>query len=783
MTVSLGGLVEENDATGVHVVFFSYVGDGITRDSFDITDDRFEILAYGSLLWQLKLKIGESLDHESHDGSFELTFSVTDDEGNASTETVSIVITDVNEAPVFMHDSYTETISEDITVGSAIETLVAQDVDDGDSLTYSITDGNEDGFFDIDAKTGRVIITDLDAWTARTIYKLTVVATDSVGLTDTADLTIKNPAVGTGDDDVNNIVGTRDPDTIYGYGGNDIIKGGNGDDTLYGGAGNDNIRGNGGSDTLFGGAGNNILRGNSGKDFFVLNTDGSGTDTVKDFKTSHDDKIRVYVDPEIDTLGELLTAFGLWKAGSTIYKIVDNLDVVTNEDNDIAIMELENFDGGITDAMFDFVAPITLSTSGDGHVAENDDSGADTAITLTVTHSNITLTSANFAVSDERFEIEEDGNNWKFGLKNGEMLDYESAGEHEITVWVSDDINTATIKVNVEVTNADDGDATVTISGHEVGLVSVDDILTATLGEDPDGLNSDVAVTYRWFHKGDPDKDIGTGSTYTVANTDDGKIIGVEVGYTDNFGATPSVTEITELTVGAALRVIRPPKGEEDKDHTLMPLFIDEASRIEGGNGADTITDGTGDDIIDGGPGDDRIDLGADMSGSDSDKVIYRIGDGSVARDGADIVTNFERGKDKIKFILERTSETADIDDYDGFLDYITGGTPDDLIDDKFWVNFNFDFDAEEATLEGISFHFRDGVFFSGGRLSSPIFRIEFADPLTVDEVKEVYSGRDKSTPLAKQGLLADFDYLDDFFGSSGDFQAIEFQVAEPDMV
>ena len=191
MTVLLAGLVQENDA-GAHVTYFNYVGGGITLDSFNVTDNRFEIVQQG-ILWKIQLIDGASLDYESHDGSFELTFHITDDEGNVSTEKVKIAITDVNEAPVFMHDSYSITISEDITVGSAIKTLVAQDVDADDPLTYSIIGGegggNDSGLFAIN-EDGEITLTGALDYETATTHTLSVQVEDSAGLTDTATVTI-----------------------------------------------------------------------------------------------------------------------------------------------------------------------------------------------------------------------------------------------------------------------------------------------------------------------------------------------------------------------------------------------------------------------------------------------------------------------------------------------------------------------------------------------------------------------------------------------------------------
>ena len=61
-------------------------------------------------------------------------------------------------------------------------------------------------------------------------------------------------------------VGDAHDDTIWGGSGNDILTGGDGDDTLYGGAGNDYLFGGAGNDTLYSGDGNDHLYGGSGND-------------------------------------------------------------------------------------------------------------------------------------------------------------------------------------------------------------------------------------------------------------------------------------------------------------------------------------------------------------------------------------------------------------------------------------------------------------------------------------------------------------------------------------
>ncbi|MDP3338888.1 calcium-binding protein, partial [Frigidibacter sp.] len=65
-------------------------------------------------------------------------------------------------------------------------------------------------------------------------------------------------------------------DTVWGWLGNDIIKGGAGDDIFYGEDGNDRLEGGAGNDSLYGGAGSDWIIGGTGNDFL---SGGSGADT------------------------------------------------------------------------------------------------------------------------------------------------------------------------------------------------------------------------------------------------------------------------------------------------------------------------------------------------------------------------------------------------------------------------------------------------------------------------------------------------------------------------
>ena len=296
-------------------------------------------------------------------------------------------------------------------------------------------------------------------------------------------------------------------------------------------------------------------------------------------------------------------------------------------------------------------------------------------------------------------------------------------------------------------------------------------------------------VIYRWFHNDNPGTTINpgfmvddAGKTYTVKPSDNEELIGVEVSYVDNSGDPSAIKGIMYLTVGT--RLIRPEEGEEDNDNTLTPASPDESSQVESGNGSDTITDSTGNDIIEGGLGDDTIDLGS--GDSDSDTVIYGIGD-QTAQDGGDDITNFEWGKDRFIFSLESSTETDALTDLASFVNYITAGTPDDLSDDQFRVTFAFDFlgdpMAPTAEVKGIYLHFSDSVFYGGGRISMPILEIEFSENLPDDTIIDDVFGGDVSAGIDSASGLVKLEYLNALLGGDDDFEAIGFQVVAPDAV
>ena len=92
--------------------------------------------------------------------------------------------------PEFGQDSYAFEVAEDAAVGDAVGTVSAIDPDTGDTVTYAITGGNNDGKFSINTATGRLTVAGTFAIASTPYYTLTVEASDGQGGKDAADVTV-----------------------------------------------------------------------------------------------------------------------------------------------------------------------------------------------------------------------------------------------------------------------------------------------------------------------------------------------------------------------------------------------------------------------------------------------------------------------------------------------------------------------------------------------------------------------------------------------------------------
>ena len=188
---------------------------------------------------------------------------------------VIVTVTNANEAP----DQLTLTGNASVLEGAANGTLVGQlssfDPDQGDTITYQLTD-DAGGRFGLAA--GQIIVKDgslLDHEQSAS-HAIKVQATDAAGLS-----TEKTFVISVGDVSDESVQGTPGSDSFLGGSGKDTLKGSSGDDKLEGGSGNDQ---------LWGQAGKDMLSGGKGKDVFVFDTKPSKADIdrILDFKSKDD---------------------------------------------------------------------------------------------------------------------------------------------------------------------------------------------------------------------------------------------------------------------------------------------------------------------------------------------------------------------------------------------------------------------------------------------------------------------------------------------------------------
>lgn len=252
-----------------------------------------------------------------------VNYTVTDENGASAESTLTITVTGVNDDPTISSASQTGSVTEDGTQ-EATGQVTADDVDDGDTLTFSVLGGgvgtygsltvDEDtgewkyvldndaaqalGAGDAPVETFTIQVDDGNGGTATQEVKITVNGVDEPVTT----LTLPDPVAGTlteggaGDqNDQNGSTGTpatgiatysgsgqlpggtNNANTVQLSSGSDNVNGGNGNDVIYGLAGDDTLNGGADSDKLYGGTGNDNLKGDAADDQLF---GGSGSDTL-----------------------------------------------------------------------------------------------------------------------------------------------------------------------------------------------------------------------------------------------------------------------------------------------------------------------------------------------------------------------------------------------------------------------------------------------------------------------------------------------------------------------
>ncbi|XP_071105938.1 protocadherin Fat 4-like [Haliotis cracherodii] len=98
-----------------------------------------------------------------------------------SADTLTVVIIDSNNAPVFNKTEFPFSVSENASIDTMVGRLVAYDVDRGSSgdIQYSFISGNNDGMFTVGPTTGEISLQKSLDYEHRNTYTLMVQATDS----------------------------------------------------------------------------------------------------------------------------------------------------------------------------------------------------------------------------------------------------------------------------------------------------------------------------------------------------------------------------------------------------------------------------------------------------------------------------------------------------------------------------------------------------------------------------------------------------------------------------
>ena len=181
--------VDENVAGAVITTVLGFDQNAGDVLSYTVDDIRFTITEQDGT-YVLRLKEGEKLDHETAD-TVTVSITATDLEGATRSEDLTITVNDVNEVPTnILFDEDAPQIDEN-EMGAVITTLTASDPDDGDTLSFSVSDERfevveEDGTYTLKLKDDE----SLNFEAENGAVTLTVSVMDSQGETRDEDITI-----------------------------------------------------------------------------------------------------------------------------------------------------------------------------------------------------------------------------------------------------------------------------------------------------------------------------------------------------------------------------------------------------------------------------------------------------------------------------------------------------------------------------------------------------------------------------------------------------------------
>ena len=173
---TLVGIVSATDPNAGDTLTYAITG-GSGNGIFDINsgNGRISVVSGGQLNFEAVT-------------SYSLNVRVTDSGGEFDTAVMTVNVTNVNEAPSLGDQAFNMPGSSNN--GAVVGTLVGSDPDVGDSLSYQIISGNVLGVFAVNTATGLITVANAGQLGIQSPWQLTVRATDSGGLSDTATTTV-----------------------------------------------------------------------------------------------------------------------------------------------------------------------------------------------------------------------------------------------------------------------------------------------------------------------------------------------------------------------------------------------------------------------------------------------------------------------------------------------------------------------------------------------------------------------------------------------------------------
>ena len=421
----------------------------------------------------------------------------------------------------------------------------------------------------------------------------------------------------TGNHAINRMFGAEGDDTIYGGAGNDTLNGGAGNDTLDGGNGNDTLNGGAGRDTLDGDTGNDILTGGSAGDSFILHATNNGADVITDFEDGTD-KITLlgfrFDDLTIQADAEGQGAMITWDGGQAHLQGVDHT-ALTAEDFFSSTL------GTAADDTLEGGAGADILTGG---------AGDDTFVFASFDGDTIT----DFGTGNDRIRITAEGvgfddltiNPWWNNLLLQRLFLRSESGVLIIHL-PEEDINTTVITWN---------GGSLTLTGvADTELTAADFIFTEAPAEPaPEPEPAPVP---------EPEPQQPAQNTHEITASTPSDAYVAKYAF-NRIVADGTVRDVTGDTSQDNPRNFRDHMVAHQEGSTLRGKKG--RDWLEGSSGDDFLSGGNARDWLVGGRGGDRLQGGAQddiLTGNQGrDTFIFRTDH------GADIITDFEVGKDKI---------------------------------------------------------------------------------------------------------------------------------------